>query len=152
MTDFEKLIAAAKQGDIEVTRVLLQGHPEFIDRKDETGATALHHAAFYGHRTVVSLLVERGADVNVRDNRFGATPTGWAVEYLRELGGFLSIELEDLAYAIERGDVDWVGRFLRRFPALARARNSDGQAFKSLADESGNPEIATLFESGNLRD
>jgi hypothetical protein len=37
------------------------------------------------------------------------------------MGGFLGIELSDLAHAIERGDTEWVARFLRRFPALRTA-------------------------------
>lgn len=30
-----------------------------------------------------------------RDDRFGATPAGWATEYLRGAGGLLSIEIDD---------------------------------------------------------
>ena len=49
------------------------------------------------------LLVDRGADINRVDLQFGATPAGWVIEYLREMGAFLAIELDDLAYAIEGG-------------------------------------------------
>jgi len=145
MTDFEKLIDASKRSDLALTKEVLANHPEFINKKDETGATALHYAAFGGHREVVQLLVKHGADVNARDDRFGATPAGWAIEYLRELGGFLSIELQDFAFAIGRGDVDWVRRFIERFPALQHINNSDGKSFKVLAEESGNPAIVKLF-------
>ena len=93
-------------------------------------------------------LVEHGADINARDGRFGATPAGWAIEYLRELGGFLSIELQDFAYAIDRGDAVFIRRFLERFPALVQAKNSDGKPFKLLAMQSRNPEIMKLFASG----
>lgn len=146
MQEFERLIQAAKTGDLDVIKAGLENHPEIAHAKDAAGATALHYAAFGGHRDVVQLLVKQGADINACDDRFGATPTGWAIEYLRELGGFLSIELQDLAFAIARGDVDWVRRFLERFPALQRANNSDGKPFRLLADESGNPEIMKLFQ------
>lgn len=146
MSQFEHLIQAAKKGNLGVAKTVLENHPEFARMKDETGATALHYAAFSGHRELVQLLVKHGADINARDHRFGATPAGWAIEYLRELGGFLSIELQDLAFAIERRDVDWVRRFLERFPALARMNAPDGKPFSLLAKESGCSEIDKLFE------
>jgi hypothetical protein len=93
----------------------------------------------------VQELVSRGADINAADGEFGATPAGWAIEYLREMGGFLGIELNDFAHAIRRGEADWVARFLRRFPALREARDTQGKPFKQLAQESGNQEIANLF-------
>ena len=61
------------------------------------------------------------------------------------MGGFLGIELADLAFAIERGDVDWVRRFLMRFPGLRNARDSRGVGFRRLAEEGGNPGIVGLF-------
>ena len=92
-------------------------------------------------------LVKQGADINARDTQFGATPAGWAIEYLREMGGFLGIELSDFAHAIQRGEVEWVVRFLRRFPALRDASDAQGKPFRLLAKESGNPEIVDLFAS-----
>ena len=149
MSDFEKLIEAAKQGAVEDVRSIVHGHPELINKKDELGATALHYAAFGGHRLVVQLLVQEGAEINAPDDQFGATPAGWAIEYLREMGGFLAIELDDFAYAIRRGDVEWVTRFLNRFPGLGQAGDTHGNRFKLLADESGHAEIMSLFKSGD---
>ncbi len=106
MAEFEKLIEAVNRGDVEGVRTLLRNHVEFVSKRDELGATALHHAALGGHRAVVQLLLEHGAEINAIDSRFGATPTGWAIEYLRELGGFLAIELDDFAHAIRRSDVE----------------------------------------------
>ena len=146
MGDFEKLIEAAKHGNLTDVRAVAHSHPEFINQRDQTGATALHYAAFGGHRGVVQALVEQGAEINAGDSQFGATPAGWAIEYLREMGGFLGIELDDFAYAIRRGDVEWVARFLKRFPALRRMCDTQGRPFTLLAEQSGNPEIAKLFE------
>jgi hypothetical protein len=145
MSELEKLIDAAKQGNVEVVLAVLRDHTELINQKDSTGATALHYAAFGGHRSVVEALVKQGADVNARDSRFGATPAGWAIEYFREMGGFLAIELDDFAHAIRRGEVEWVKRFLTRFPALRAANDPQGKPFKLLARESGNRDIANLF-------
>jgi ankyrin repeat protein len=111
----------------------------------DSGATPLHYAALHGHRQIVKLLLERGADINSIDGQFGATPAGWAIEYLRERGGYLAIELDDLAYAIQLGDVRWVARFLTRFPSLRQASDTKGTPFQRLARESGNRAIARLF-------
>jgi len=147
VTEFERLIDAAKRGDLDEVRAIAQDHTEFLNRKDGSGATALHYAAFGGHCKVAELLVQLGADVNARDDRFGATPAGWAIEYLREIGGFLGIELEDFAFAIRRGDVVWTERFLRRFPGLSEARGKDGISFRQLAEQGGHAEIMPLFDS-----
>jgi hypothetical protein len=93
----------------------------------------------------IALLLDRGADINCRDGQFDATPAGWAIEYLRERSGFLDIEMNDFAYAIEVGDARWVARFLKRFPALRESRGKNGKTFRQLADESGNPEVMALF-------
>jgi ankyrin repeat protein len=150
MAEFEKLIEAVNRGDVESVGTLLHSNAELINKRDERGATALHHAALGGHRAVVQLLVEHGAEINATDGQFGATPTGWAIEYLRELGGLLAIELDDFAHAIRRGDVEWVTRFLERFPALREASDTQGKPFKVLAHQSGSPEIACLFGSGTV--
>jgi hypothetical protein len=149
MTDFERLIDAAKRGDLADVRAIItvHSHAELVNpnQRDPSGATALHYAAFGGHRSVVHELVSHGADINATDTQFGATPAGWAIEYLREMGGFLGIELDGLAYAIRQREVEWVKRFLRRFPALRAACDTQGKPFKLLAQESGNQEIAELF-------
>jgi len=62
-----------------------------------------------------------------------------------DLGGYLAIELDDLAYAIQLRDARWVARFLKRLPALRQARDTRGTPFQELARESRDPEIARLF-------
>ena len=146
MNELERLIEAARRGVVEDVKAIVHRHPELAGQKDETGATALHYAAFGGHRDVVRVLVEAGADVNATDSQFNATPAGWAIEYLREMGGFLGIELADFAWAIERGDAEWVARSLKRFPALRNAHDTQDRAFRELAKKSGSREIQKLFE------
>ena len=146
MSDLDRLIEAARLGVLEDVRAMAHSHPELVRARDETGATALHYAAFGGHRDTVRILVEAGADINAPDGQFGATPAGWAIEYLREMGGFLGIELSDFAFAIEKGDVEWAARLLKRFPALRDAKDMQGWAFKTLAEQSGNADIVGLFK------
>ncbi|MGI8402860.1 MAG: hypothetical protein ACR2NS_14840 [Gemmatimonadaceae bacterium] len=59
------------------------------------------------HRHLMKVLLASVADLNARDGRFGATPSGWAIHYLRELGGLLAIEIEDVLHAIHTGDAKW---------------------------------------------
>jgi ankyrin repeat protein len=146
MSELDKLIEAVKRGAFEDVRAIVESRPDLVRAKDETGATALHYGAFDGRRDIVQLLVHFGADINATDGKFGSTPAGWAIEYIREMGGFLEIELRDMAYAIERGDVDWVARFLQRFPNLRGASVSGGTPFRELALQSGDTEIVKLFE------
>jgi ankyrin repeat protein len=145
MSDTDKLINAIKLRDIDQIKTLLDEHADLVHAYDETGATGLHYATFDGLRDIVQLLLDRGADINIRDSQFGATPTGWTIEYLRERGGYLATELADLAYAIELGDARWVVRFLERFPKLRQGRDPNGKPFRQLAEESGNQEVMALF-------
>jgi ankyrin repeat protein len=147
MSNLNKLVEAIRLREIDRVRALLDEDGSLIQARDESGATALHYAAFDGHREIVELLLDRGAEINSRDSQFGATPAGWAIEYLRERGGYLGIELRDVAYAIENGDARWVARFLKRFPSLRQGRDINGKPFRELAEESGNREVVALFRS-----
>ena len=139
------IFQAVEEGDAERVRELLQASPALANARDEQGATPLHIAAFHGVRDVAAVLIEAGADVNARDARFGATPAGWDIEYLREQGGLLAIEIDDARLAIERGDAVWLERWLRRLPALKSARDASGKPLAELAAQSGHPAVAHYF-------
>jgi len=136
---------AIKAGDLDAIEEFLARDPALLTIRDEAGATPLHYAALNGHREVVRLLVSKGADVNCLDAEFGATPAGWAIEYLRELGGVLAIEIDDLAYAIEQRDAKWVARLLDRFPRLKDQSDSNGIPLKEHAKSCGDERIVKLF-------
>jgi hypothetical protein len=75
------LALAAQQGHVDVVRALLDAG-EDPDRYNPEGnhghSTPLHQAALAGHETVVRLLVERGARLDIADTIWDATPSGWA--------------------------------------------------------------------------
>src|SRR5438874_12965766 len=114
-TAIDHLFAAVRAGHHEDVRGILARWPETATARDSDGATALHYAAECGDRETVKLLLDAGADINARDLRFGATPAGWAIEYLRERGGLLGIEIDDAGQAIANGDVLFLDRYLSRF-------------------------------------
>jgi len=147
MTNTTRFFQAIESGDIAQARALLEKHPDLVHARDLAGATALHIAAFQGTRPLVSLLCEKGADLSARDGRFGATPSGWAIHCLRELGGLLAIEIEDVLHAIRTHDAAWVHRLVKRHPALVNAADAEGQPLAAHARESGDRAIADLFTS-----
>ena len=149
MSDIEKLVAAVEKGDRAAVDAILARDASLASVFDSEGATPLHYATFRGHQEIVDVLLKAGADINARDKVHNATPAGWAINYLRERGALLAIEIEDLRFAIERGDVDWVERLLARHPALAQA--TDRQGVRLSAHATAGSEIERLFQrySGN---
>ena|SRR5205085_8442360 len=146
MTSIAPLVEAVEAGDVDGVRALLAANPDLVHARDATGATALHYAAFHGHRALVDLLCAAGADLNARDARHDATPTGWAIHYLRERGGLLAIEVEDVLHAIHTRDVSWVKRLVTRHPAIVHAADASGKPLLDHARQVGDAAIVRLFE------
>ena len=145
MRELSELFDAVTSGDVERVRAVLAVRPEIVNARDDDGATALHHAAFLGHREIVWVLAASGADVNARDGKHDATPAGWAMHQLRELGGLLAIEIDDALFAIRSRDSEWTRRLVTRHPALLAARDAAGKPLAEHARESGDPSIIALF-------
>jgi len=64
---------AARQGNLDEVKALVQGDPDLVSSKDIGGWTPLHQAAFAGHKEVAQFLLDHNADVNARDN-YDVTP------------------------------------------------------------------------------
>jgi len=79
MDDLKSFFQAVCEGDAAAVEAHLIASPGLIRAKDD-GATPLHQAAFNNQRAVVDLLLDHGADINAKDDRHQATPTGWANE------------------------------------------------------------------------
>ncbi|MCA1555998.1 MAG: ankyrin repeat domain-containing protein [Acidobacteria bacterium] len=75
----EEFFAAARKGDAAAVRALLDKGVD-VNTKFRYDATALSYASDRGHLEVVKLLLERKADVNVKDTFYGATPLIWAAQ------------------------------------------------------------------------
>ena len=77
----QDLLEAANNGRTDRIAEILDGHPDIIDLRGDSGTrTALHFAAMQGHTDVISLLLQRGADPNVRCEGDQATPLHFAAE------------------------------------------------------------------------
>jgi ankyrin repeat protein len=55
-----------------------------LEYNDNDGEMALHVAARNGHEAVVKLLLEKGAKLESKDERYGLTPLSWATIYEHE--------------------------------------------------------------------
>jgi Ankyrin repeats (3 copies) len=76
------LSMAAQHGHAEIVRQLIDADEDpnrYSPEGHHAHATPLHQAVLGGHETLVRLLVERGARLDVRDTIWQGTPLGWAV-------------------------------------------------------------------------
>jgi hypothetical protein len=64
--------------DVAGVEVVVPHFPGDPNSRDDDGVTPLHHAAWEGDLDLIARLLDAGADPEVSDPRFGATPLGWA--------------------------------------------------------------------------
>jgi ankyrin repeat protein len=76
--DIEAFVEAAGQNRLDIVKLMLETgfNPA---AGGESGATALHAAAWHGHVEMVRLLLKFGAPTDVGDSLFGASPRQWGV-------------------------------------------------------------------------
>ena len=70
---YTPFLAAVKEGNTEVCKLLLETGSDLEERMPDTQHTALHIAAVHGHIALCGLLISHKADVNSMD-RTGFTP------------------------------------------------------------------------------
>jgi ankyrin repeat protein len=110
LADAERLLAAAdgesrhralalsaQLGHVEIVQLLLDAGEDpsrYNPEGTHSHSTPLHQAIAAGQDTVVRLLVERGASLDIQDTVYRGTPLGWAIhlekaeieKYLRDHG------------------------------------------------------------------
>ena len=72
------VIAAVRSGDTKAVGKLIAANPHLVNAHDRAGATPLHHAAGFGNRAAMKLLLGHGADVNAGNKR-KSTPLFWSL-------------------------------------------------------------------------
>jgi hypothetical protein len=113
-------------------------------KDDWSGYTPLHYAAGNGHIEIARLLLQNGAEVNVKSN-CGSTPLHWAasdghVEILHllvENGADLEAQGTDgwrsLHYAVLNGNLPFIQELISRYHVDINARMNNGTTALSLA-------------------
>ena len=148
---------AAAIGRIQRVRDWLAVAPELTNGYSPDGFTALHLACYFDQPTIVSLLVERGADVNVvTRNKFELRPihsaaaarSSRSVQLLLEYGAEPNAQQQGgyapLHSAAKNGDFD-VTRSLILRNADPTLQADDGKTPRDLARESGHDRIVQLL-------
>jgi len=99
---------AAGKGDLPRLNALLNAHPELIDERGGEGVrTALHQAVFGNSEAAVKLLLDRGANPNIRCEGDNAYPLHFAVEKNRV--PIIRLLIEHGADTIGEGDYHELG-------------------------------------------
>jgi len=75
----EQFLAYCVKGDLEDVRKLVEAYPEIVGVRGGYNRTPLHFAAAYGHKDVVSYLLENGADPTALDE-YSETPADAAAQ------------------------------------------------------------------------
>ena len=75
----DDLLAAARKSDAAAVKSLLARGAD-VNAKSPYGATPLFFACDRGSAEVVKILLDAGADPNIRDTFYKATPSIWAVQ------------------------------------------------------------------------
>lgn len=57
---------SCSSGKLDLLREALEEHPEWVHRRTKNGETCLHLTGIYGHAPATKLLLDTGADPNVR--------------------------------------------------------------------------------------
>ena len=161
---------AAKMGDVERVRELLNADPSLLDRGDKFGGTPLHLAVMGSARTVVALLLDRGANLHAIHSTSRGSGGGWGPWDVQAIdlaifgnnptappkGDFLTARLlvargaaYDLTIAAALGDLDQVRVLLERDPERIREIRPNGRRPLTAALTFGHSALARfLLERG----
>jgi hypothetical protein len=127
-------------------------------KDDWRGYTPLHNAAANGRIEIAGLLLQNGAEVNVKNNN-GYTPLHWAAEednidvlhLLVENGADLEAQDNDgyraLHYAAWHGNLPFIQELISRYHVDINARMNNGRTALWWARMSGYTEIITFLQS-----
>jgi ankyrin repeat protein len=154
-TNGDRIHEAVKAGDIEEVRSLLKINPQLAGIPDENGMTPLHWISISGRRDIAELLIEKGADLNVKD-KWNLTPLSRAnqlghrevVNLLLEHGVELPRDLREIQKhahnAAVKGHLKLFERLMQR-SAETGLKNPEGGSFLHSAAEGGAKEIAEML-------
>ncbi|CAG7563249.1 unnamed protein product [Fusarium equiseti] len=135
---------ATYQGHDKIVRALLKDNPANIDAPDGIdGLTALHYAIWNEDKEIVSILLAKGARLDVQD-KDGWTPLMTATKRFPD---YIRISYTPLLEASRNSELGSV-RLLMDAGADCRARDKYGWTALHLASQTGNPSMVSLLLEG----
>ena len=147
---------AARNGDLELVKLGIAAGIE-VDAKSTYGATALFFACERGQEEVVAYLLEQGADPNIKDTFYKATPVSWStmqdnqnitLNLLKYGGEFETV----LMNAVSSSDFGFAKKIIElksdQKGSLIKARDAALQ----IKDEEKRDKMVALFETLGLPD
>lgn len=153
---------AAEKGDLKVVKAMLAKSPKLVDSRNEDGRTALQLAAWNKQKAIVSVLLKKGADVNLKSEKNKRSPLHYAcrgkedlelVKMLIAAGAEIdSHEIDKetpLYYASYNGQLEVVKLLLGKGAALKGEYTKVGSSPLNYAIRNGKEEVARyLIQQG----
>jgi len=110
-----------------------------INELDGLGRTALHWASIMGHRKPIDLLLELGADTDIRDN-YGYTALRYAVKCDMELGGGFQDIYQSMLSKTDLNSIDNKGQTILHQVA-DQAKNRDPFTRLTVKDKTTDEDV-----------
>jgi hypothetical protein len=157
---------AAQSDDLERVRVILDSDRSLLERGDRIGGSPLHRAVMGSARKVVSLLLDRGADIHAFHSTSRGGGGGWWTTDVQAIdlaiwgwnnlapskGDFETAKMllargaeHDLTVASALGDVGRVTAILDEHPSAIRQARANGRRPLTAAVEFGHHAVVRLL-------
>ncbi|ACE06350.1 hypothetical protein Aasi_0996 [Candidatus Amoebophilus asiaticus 5a2] len=141
--DYTLLHQAAKDGSIEIAKILIQNLPiEYLNKQDHWGATPLYWAAIRNEIEVVKLLLDKNVDVSIQECNGDMALHAAIKNNMVELSKILieRMSLEDLN---KKG-------FYGRTPLHFASEKEDPEIAQKLIDRKVNINVQDIYDSTPL--
>ncbi|XP_015078814.1 ankyrin repeat-containing protein At5g02620 [Solanum pennellii] len=162
---YDALHIAAKQGDLDMVKVLMEAHPELSMTVDVSNTTALHTAANQGHIEVVNYLLEAESSLATIAKSNGKTALHSAARngHLEVLKALLNKEpgiatrmdkkgQTALHMAVKGQNLEVVEELTRADPSLINMVDNKGNTALHIAARKGRDQIVKLLLVQNETD
>ena len=135
LLDAAPLMLAARRDRRDMAELLLDLGMS-VDVADHTNLRPLHEAAAHDSIHVGALLIERGAEIDAVETRFGGTPLSWAIYFehprMTEMLGAVSRNPHAL---VQMGHTTRLRQLFAEQPELAKLANENGSLFFDLPQD-----------------
>uniref|UniRef100_A0A2P2J0V7 Uncharacterized protein n=1 Tax=Rhizophora mucronata TaxID=61149 RepID=A0A2P2J0V7_RHIMU len=157
---FDAFHIAAKQGDLEILRVLMEAHPELAMTVDLSNTTALHTAATLGHVEIVEFLLDASSSLATIAKSNGKTALHSAARngHLEVVRALLATEhamatrvdkkgQTALQMAVKGQSIEVVQDLINAEPSSLNMIDKKGNTALHIATRKGRAQVSHYFSS-----